>query len=119
MRTSCTRFIPTAVALAATLLFGGGPSFAQPDAASKASATTRAAVKADAHASNDIANAGSKQDPQVDKPAAVKISKEERMAARARRKSEVVASGGASNAIPNAGAKQDPPVDKPMVKATK
>ena len=97
MRTSCTRFVPTAAVLASAMLLGA-PSFAQPDAASKTSTTTRAAVKAEANASNAIPNAGAKQDPQVDKPAAVtKATKEEKLAARAKRKAEIAASGSSSN----------------------
>ncbi|UUZ78169.1 hypothetical protein LP414_15940 [Polaromonas sp. P1(28)-13] len=103
MRTFCTRFVPTAAVLAVAMLFGA-PSFAQTGGAS-----------------NAIPNAGSKQDPPVDKPPVVKVTKEEKLAARAKRKAEVTAAGGASNAIPNAGAKQDPQVDKPsaVMKATK
>ena len=103
MRTFCTRFVPTAAVLAVAMLFGA-PSFAQTGGAS-----------------NAIPNAGSKQDPPVDKPPVVKVTKEEKLAARAKRKAEVTATGGASNAIPNAGAKQDPQVDKPtaVTKATK
>ncbi len=102
MQNYLARFAPVAGVLAVAMLFGG-PSVAQTGGAS-----------------NAIPNAGSKQDPPVDKPAVVKTTKEERAAARAKRKAEVAGGVGASNAIPNAGSNQDPPVDKPTgVKTTK
>ncbi|UUZ65523.1 hypothetical protein LP417_14195 [Polaromonas sp. P1-6] len=103
MQTYFIHFTPAAGVLVAAMLCGA-PSFAQTGGAS-----------------NVIPNAGSKQDPDVTKPAAVNTTKAERQAASAKRKAEVTAAGGASNAIPNAGAKQDPQVDKPaaVTKATK
>lgn len=120
MTTTCTRFVPPAVVLAAAMLLGG-PSFAQtsgasnaiPNAGSKqnpqveplvkrmpvteAEKMKRKEVKAEANASNAIPNAGAKQDPQVDKPAAVRASKEERLAAKAKRKAERAAGGPSSS----------------------
>ncbi|WP_309684220.1 hypothetical protein [Polaromonas sp.] len=57
----------------------------------------RADVRAAANASHAIPDAGSRQDPQVDKPPVVTVSKEEKLAARAKRRAELAAGGSSSN----------------------
>lgn len=68
-------------------------------AVTEADRMKRSEVRAGANASNAIPNAGSRQDPQIDKPPVVTASKEERLAARAKRRAELAAGGSASNPV--------------------